>query len=298
MNKKRFLLLLSAIMLLGGCSLAQPTMESKSNSHLVGVYLVSSADGEHILHDENWVEYGSESMNTKYGKIDIPRTILPAVYDEVEHDFTFPGLKGYAFFDAEIKDGDAVVNTAISDLENHHFGVTSTDFGTTYDLSGTLYVAEGAPERLWTVYHVYQAEDGTVYLDGSGNTYQGNSFSTTLTEDFHTTTGSEEKSASTKIEVSVKEVPRTERLLVHQYNASGQKIGTAELPLSFDIPPVTWEAGAAWAILEERSGAHITRTACDRPARDEEPAAHTVYIFDDNNVGQSSVITFAEPANT
>lgn len=296
MNKKRFLPLLSAIMLLSGCSLAQPAEESPSSSHLIGVYLVSSADGAHI-HDENWVEYGSESTDTQYGNLDLPRMILPAVYNEVEHDFTFPGLEGYAFFDAEVKDGDTMVNTAISDLENNHFGVTSTDFGTTYDLSGTLYVAEGAAESIWTVYHVYQAEDGTVYLDGSGNSYQGNSFSTTLTEDFNMQAGKEEKSASTKIEVSVKEVPRTEKLFVHQYDASGQKIQTAELPLSFDIPPVTWEANAAWAILEERSGAHITRTACDRPAEGEEPVSHTVYIFDNNNVGQSSVITFAEPAD-
>lgn len=297
MNKKRYLLPLFIITLLSGCSLAQAPKAEQQADPLVGVYMVCTEDGERAQHDENWVEYGSESMNTQYGKIDLPRLILPAVYNETDHDFTFPGLEGYALFGAQIKDDDEPYDTAICDLQDSHFGVNVTDFGTTYDLSGTLYVDEETPEKVWTLYHVYQAKDGTVYLTGSGNSFQGNRFSSTITEDHTMRAGEQEQSKSSTFTVSVKQITRTEKLLVRQYDASGQMIETQELPVSFEIPAIIWKDNAAWAVVEEHGKTSVTRTAYNRPAKEEEPVSHTIYIPDENGVAQASVCTFENPQN-
>lgn len=297
MNKKWYILLLSIIMLLSGCSLAQAPKVGQQTDPLVGVYMVCTEDGERAQHDEHWVEYGSESMSTQYGKIDLPRLILPAVYNETDHDFTFPGLEGYALFGAQIKDGDDPYDTAICDLQDSHFGVNVTDFGTTYDLSGILYVDEEMPEKVWTLYHVYQAKDGTVYLTGSGNSFQGNRFSSTITEDHTMRAGEQEESKSSKFTVTVKEIARTERLFVHQYDVSGQKIETQELPVSLEIPAVIWKDNAAWAVVEEHGKTSVTRTVYDRPAKEKDPVSHTTYIPDGNGVAQASVFTFENPQN-
>lgn len=294
MNKKGIALILTLCMLLfSGCSLAKEPEDRPKQSRLMGVYLVDEAGERELQESENWVESGTLNMDTEFGKLDVPRMVFPAVCDPEMSEITFPGVKGYALFSAVIRGENGDCNVSVSDLEHGHFGVHVNDFGTSYDLSGTLYVGKQSADKIWTVYHVYQSADGTVYLDGKGNSHQGSTFSTKLEENQTVTVDGEEGTLYTKVEVKLEEIPQIEKLLVHQYNAAGERIETNTLSLTTQPETVSWNPDAAWAVVEEHSDDGVKRTAYDRTQ--EEQITHTAYILNSEQVGEGKIITFGEP---
>lgn len=291
MTKKLFALLLSVnILLLSGCSLAKEPKATPDSHRLAGIYLVGSKNGERISPDENWVEYGSQQLDTEFGTLPIPNMILPAVYDDETGNFTFPGVEGFALFEAQVQQGDQSVITSACDLNESYVSVTTTDFGTNYELSGTLYVGQDAADTIWNFYHVYQAADGTIYLDGTGNSCQGSNFSTTVNQEETVKTQEKEGTESTTVKVSITEISETEKIMMHQYNAAGQKLETSQLPVSAEIPALSWHPDAAWAVIEEYHQDGVKRTALDRTVSDPNPVEHTIYVMDENGIGQPSSI--------
>lgn len=293
MSKKGFgLILLLCMLVFSGCSLAKESPKEKEQDRLMGVYLVNAENGQDLTEKENWVEYGTQNLDTEYGKLDIPRMILPAVYDSENRDFTFPGVQGYALFSAVVAEEEGNCDVSASDLADGMFGVRVNDLGTSYDLSGTLYV--GKDDFTWIVYHVYQTADGMVYLDGTGNSYNGSNFSTTLEETQKVTGDGKEGTLYTKVEVKVEEIPALQTLLVHQYNAAGERIATNTLSLTVQPEEVAWAPNAAWAVVEEQSADGVKRTAYDRTQGAQEQITHTAYILNSESIGEGKIITFAE----
>ena len=293
MSKKGFgLILLLCMLVFSGCSLAKEPQKEKEQDRLMGVYLVNTENGQDLTENENWVEYGTQNLDTEYGKLDIPRMILPAVYDSENGDFTFPGVQGYALFSAVVAEEEGNCDVSASDLADGMFGVQVNDLGTSYDLSGTLYV--GKDDFTWIVYHVYQTADGMVYLDGTGNSYNGSNFSTTLEETQKVTGDGKEGTLYTKVEVKVEEIPALQTLLVHQYNAAGERIATNTLSLTVQPEEVVWAPNAAWAVVEEQSADGVKRTAYDRTQGAQEQITHTAYILNSESIGEGKIITFAE----
>lgn len=295
MNKKFFSLLLVLIvniLILSGCTLARAEKANPAADRLVGVYLVK---GRRLQQDENWIEYGSQQLDSNFGKLTLPNMILPATYDSDADTFRFPGTEGYALVVMTIPGEAGPHTTSICDLHDSSFGVTVTDFGTDYDLSGTLYVSEGDETSVWSVYRVFQTADGMIYLDGTGNSYQGSGFSTTINETTTVNDGEREGSQSTIIHVSIKPISKIEKIIVRQYNADGQLLDTSELAVSTSIPPLFWNADAAWAAIEEYHPDEIKRSVVNRPLSDEETAQHTVYVLNENEIGQAVSIILQEP---
>lgn len=296
MNKKflPFFSVLTAVLLLfSGCTLAREEKATPADDRLVGVYLVK---GGRLQQDENWIEHGSQQLDSNFGELTLPNMILPATYDSDTDTFRFPGTEGYALVVMTTPGEAGPHTTSICDLHDSSFGVTVTDFGTDYDLSGTLYVSEDDETSVWSVYRVFQAADGMIYLDGTGNSYQGSGFSTTLTETKTVNDGENEGSESTVIQVSIQAIPETEKVIVRQYDADGQPLEAAETAISDSIPPIIWSKKAAWAVIEEYHPNEVSRAVVSHPLSTEESAEHTIYILNENEVGQALSIVFQEPS--
>lgn len=291
MNRKLVCLFLASVLGLTGCSLAKEEVVTKEPDRLVGVYLTTEYPDSN---DGYWVEYGSFGADTEFGGIQLPNMILPAEYNEETEEFVFPGLDGYALFEATVHDGEDVYHTVQSDLMDESFHVTSTDFGDSFELSGILYVGEDTETTVWKANLVYQTADGMIYLDGSGNSYQGNEdgFSSKVEQSHTTTVNGEEGSTSTRVEFSIQPVEKLEKLLLHQYNEAGERIDTQELTFTAGDQIVHWVPDAAWAVVEEHFPDHVKRTAYDYPAEGAEDVTHTAIVLNEDHVGEAAVIFF------
>lgn len=291
MNKKIFIIILACVLCLTGCSLAREEVVSKEADRLVGVYLTTEYPDSN---DEHWVDYGTFTADTEFGEIPLPKRILPAEFDPETKTFVFPGLDGYALFEATVKDGENVYNTSQSDFMDGNFHVTTTDFGDSFELSGTLYVGEDMEDTIWKANLVYQTADGLVYLDGSGDSYSGNEggFSSQVEQTQTITVNGKEGSTYTKAEFTVQPIGKLQKLLVHQYNAAGERIDTRELNITAEDQKVIWTTNAAWAVVEEHLPNEVKRTAYDRPAEGEEDVTHTVVVLNEDQVGEAGVIFF------
>lgn len=309
MKHKLLALLLAALMLtLPGCRLArEPSEQQGENSTLaqarfMGVYVVRE-DWNAQPDRTHWVEYGSTQIDTDYGTFDFPTEILIGQYDEDSHTITFPGLEGRALFAMRgtAEDGHTY-DMMISDMCGGHFHSIVNDAGESYEVSGTLYFGPpiddpdyypGDDPRVWHCYNVFQMADGTVYLDGSGDSYSGpGGMGATQTATYTTTVNGEAMEYYTKSEVWIEYVERLTVLTVRQYSADGQLLQTTELPVQGELPVVEWLADAAWAVVEELRGGDVIRTAYDRPGEDGNPVSHPVILLDDEGLGYEESVKF------
>ena len=308
MKHKLFALLAAGLMLtMTGCSLAREpaagnNAESGDGDRFVGVYVVR--DGrDAILDRTNWVDYGSVAADTEWGQIDVPRQILVAGYDEEDRSYTFPGLEGFELFAVTTYEDGVLCTSSFNSMGDGSVHVTATDAGNSYELSGTVYY--GAPlddpdydpwedDRVWHMYKVFQMEDGTVYLDGSGDACNGGAGGVTVTqtETRTATANGEEEEVYTKVAVRLEYVERLISLTVRQYDADGRLLQSEELPVEGELPAVNWLPEAAWCVVEELRGEEGKRTAYDRPAEGEEPVFHQVVLLDDEGLGYGAGIQF------
>lgn len=290
MNKKFLIIILACVLCLTGCSLAQEEVISKETDRLVGVYLTTEYPDSN---NEHWVDYGTFTANTEFGEIPLPKRILPAEFDPETKTFVFPDLPGYALFEAMVRDGEDVYNTSQSDFMDGNFHVTTTDFGDSFELSGTLYVGEAMEDLIWKANLVYQTADGLVYLDGSGNSYSGNAggFSSKVEQTHTKVVNGEEGSTTTLVEFSLKTIAKLEHLVVYQFNEAGEQIDSTELTTTGEDKDVIWASDAAWAVIEEKYANSVKRTVCDYPD-DTEEVAHTVVVLNKDFVGEPSIIHF------
>ena len=188
-NKRIRLAALAAALalVLAGCSLAQPERQENQADRFVGVFLVCTADGvwDALTGNPNLVEYGQEELTAEgLGSFTVPREVLIAQYDPEERTYTFPGLEGWALFIYTREDEDGPYIASCSDMAETSLAQEAHDEGTTSALEGTIYYGPPADAGadwdpyddfygIWHAYQVYQAPDGTVYIDGSGNSYSG-----------------------------------------------------------------------------------------------------------------------------
>lgn len=174
-------------------------------------------------------ELGTEDIDLgKYGVHALPRLMLIGQYDEEKHEYTFPGLPGYSLFSTTTyEEAGAPCTSSVSDMAEASFRLSVTDNGTTDEMEGTLYMgppADAGPhwdpltdaDGVWTFYRVYQAPDGTVYLDGGGDSFRGGGgFSTTQTATQKTTDSEGQVTEETvSVRVSVEAAPRLTQLAV------------------------------------------------------------------------------------
>lgn len=306
MKNKMYALLFAVLMLfLTGCQLAQvPSEQQNQNNELaqarfMGVYVVRE-DPFAELDRTHWVEYGAVAAETEFGQIYIPTEILIGEYDQDSHEFTFPGLEGYALFAMNVITESGSYNTMVNDMVGGNFHLKTTDAGDSYELSGTLYYGPPADDPdydqweddlVWHHYRVYQMEDGTVFLSGYGDSHKG-AMGSTVTVTNTATVNGEEMEYYTKTDVKVEYIERLSALTVLQYDGDGNLLKRTALPIEGSLPEVAWLPSAEWAVVEEQRGEEVTRTAYDRPDKGESDVSHTVILLDSNGMGSGSSIKF------
>jgi len=295
---------LALCVLLAGCSLAQPEAEGAAGDRFAGFYVVRDASFQD--RSDFWssgnpllTEYGSQAVKVEtYGTFQFPDLVLFARQEGEQ--WVFPGLEdGFSLFILHRQEDHGPVTEMVSNMGPGEEGmaIKSTDEGTSETGSGVVYYGPplGAEnweqvdnDSIWHVYRVYQAPDGTPYLDGSGNSFGGGGGLGSYTETHtHTTTVNGESSEETvRLTVSSEAVPRLETLVVTQFDAGNTVLRADDLAIREELPEVRCEADTAWVLVEEVSAEGTARTLYNIPAEDEERVSHPVVLLDEAGLGQ------------
>lgn len=308
--RKQILGVLAALLVLAGVvdatggRLAQPERQGPEEDTWIGCFLAWErlpGEGEEIpLDREGWVEYGSESVDVSgLGSISFPREILIGQYQE-EEGFTFPGLEGYCAFLAQVKQEDGSTVLTGNQLMNGKTNVGDTN----NSVGGTIYYGlpegetewpEDGPEYVWTAYDVFQMPDGTVYLDGSGNSYGGAGGMTITEEQTSTETiNGETTSVTMSVEVKFETAVRLQEVRVKQFDASDRVTEEAVFPVGEleEDTTVTLAEETHWLVVEEYGeDGTVTRTVYDA----QEVAGmgelfHSLVVLDDRGMGSGRTL--------
>lgn len=216
--------------------LAQPARAGVQNDKFIGFFLAYEPmpqPGSEIQVDRShWEEYGSESMHIDgLGRVAFPKYILKA--EKVGDQYVFPGTEGYNCFLAvhTDEDGEQYLR-GYGDLAESKLHISDTG----HTLSGTVYF--GPPlddgnwntenfDYMWTAYRVYQMEDETVYIDGTGNSYGGvGGFGFSEKSEWITTVNGERTTESMEVSVQIDSIPRLETVIIQQYDDNDQLLHT------------------------------------------------------------------------
>ena len=254
----------------------------------------------------HWVEYGSQDLAVEgFGTLAIPREILIGEYQEETGEYSFPGLEGHnAFLVAQTQEDGSQVWGGSYDLADARVKVG----GAEQSLSGTIYCgppvgagedwAERVPDYVWRAYNVFQMADGTVYLDGSGNSYGGTiggmSFSSNATET--TTVNGESETTSLTVEVKVENVARLKSVAVKVFDEADQVMQQQEfIPEEAENAHVSVPAECAWVLVEEQyEDGTAKRTAYSLNDWEyQEEIAHSLVLLDQRGMGQAVSLLLA-----
>ena len=306
MKKVRWLLCALAALLLAGCSLARPEENGPGGGRFVGFYLVHTPEYSDRLYDNPHLEeYGVDSIKTdQFGSISFPREVLFAVEEE-PGKYVFPGMEGgYSLFITTEAREYGPTASIHSDMAPGEKSNTIHDSGgeTSYSISGTVYYGppleaedwdKYADNSIWTCCRVYQAEDGRVYLDGSGNTFSGGGGFGYGENQTQTTAGwnGETITESIAVNVWVETAARMERLVVTQFDENSAIVRSDDLALREDLPRVKCEAETAWVLVEEISKDGAVRTVYNVPGEEEVLVSHMVILLDDEGLGKDVYLT-------
>ena len=277
------------LLLLGatGGQLARPERQKSGQDRFIGLYVVSDRwnSGYQPYQEEGWVEYGTQTMDTNLGALDLPRMILPA--HEEEGDYTFPGLKGLRCFVTETERDGAVYSASHVDLGDPSIAVGN---GTT--IEGTLYLLPEQEKDIFTFYRVYQTPEGMVYLDGSGNSTDGVTGSIEESQTETVRKGEEETSVTTTVTVHLQTVTPKQQVTVTWFSEENRPLRTEEIPLEGgDTAELSPAQGAAWFLVTEVAvSGEATRTSYDIG---EEELWHTIPLPSLENPGRSLTLHLA-----
>lgn len=301
---------LAALLLLTGCSLAQPERKAEQGDRWVGFYVMPEGRGS-FYDNPNLTEYGTDSIDTEeFGALTFSREVLFAVKDGAGK-YTFPGLeKGFSLFVYREYSEDASdhkgLDYAVGVASNMAPGeettqISYTDEGVSYSASGTIYY--GPPlgvtdwdayenRGVWAAYRVFQAADGGIYLDGSGNSYSGGGSSFTETRTYtYAENGETVKEDKLTAAVKLQPIPRLEKLLVTQFDKTNAVVRSDDLALREALPEIDCEPETAWVLVEEISKGGTVRTLYNVPEEGEDPVSHQVVLLDGEGLGRLAYLT-------
>ena len=269
-------LLLFLVLDLTGWTLAKPE-RTAGEDRFIGFHLVCEempGENEVIPVDRGaWVSYGVEDMNLEgFGSVALPREILIGTYDEKSNHYNFPGMEGYNFFYAKYVDEEGeTYRNGYTDLSEFKMESKISDAGEEHILSGTIYMstaAEGAADYMITAYRVFQMEDGTVYLDGTGNSYGGGGFTVNERMEYTETANGETSTDVLELEFSIKDLPTLETVEIQWFGTDNVLLGSLPLdPADITAKELTLAAPSrtAWAVVVETAAdGTVSRTIPER----------------------------------
>ena len=309
-------LVMVAVLGTTGGVLAQPERQDPAQDKFIGFQLVyeemppaidmDDPDWEEKLEEyppedrSHWVEYGTfDAQVDGLGTLAFPREILIGRYDEDSGRYLFPGKEGFNCFlvTRTEEDGGEYVSAG-SDMADVQIGFTDEE---DY-VRGTVYFGPPLDDKnwntedfdyCWTAYRVYQMADGTVYLDGTGNSYGGvGGFTVSEREAYTTTLNSKTETKAFEAEFTIESVERMTDVAVKWFDGEDRLLKT-DVVLPEDIGEgLTLEGpgGAAWALVEETNRLSAGKRTAYTLGR-EEAAAHRLVLLDDRGLGRVVYLT-------
>lgn len=305
MIKRVFLLVvLSFVLLLSACTLAKPEeTNATEGDRFVGVYIISEDTDVNLYDLDGWIRDGIEDFEANRINADIPRLIYPGVFDPEEHRYVFPGLDGYALFVAEARDAndDYPYHTSCIDLQDAHVKYNTVDMGesdvslldesyTDYELSGTLYVEKNCENSYWRHLRVFQKKDGTVYLDGTGDSFAGPAGSAVSLEEKceRTVNGKSVEMGTTKVSLRIEEAKEADSGILYWYGETGELLMTQPLDLE-QVTELTWQEKAAWVIYEETFGEEVVHTLYEK-GTEEKSVCLPIMTINEDGIGEIKTV--------
>jgi len=299
-----------------GCQLAQPEKTGPETDEFIGFHLVPerivTVDGpdggewgmvEGSDDRSQWVEYGTEDMELEgFGTVAFPRQILIGTYNEDTRRYDFPGKEGYNCFLAirTGEDGTTYIN-GYTDMTETSLDRRFTDEGEENILKAALYTdtikeGEGDYDYILTAYRVFQMADGTVYLDGTGNSYAGAGFTINERREITLTTNGESTRQILDIEFSLKDAMRVEQVEITWFDEE-ERIISQEL-LSLDgmegEHTLTPPAGAAWAMIRETGEDGTVKRTASTPDYNGF-GSYKLILMDETGIGRAVWLRWEKP---
>jgi len=298
-----------------GCQLAQPEKKGPGTDAFIGFHIVPEKMGE--IREENgemvqqigdsdrshWVEYGTEDLELEgFGTVAFARQILIGTYNEDTHRYDFPGKDGYNCFLAirTGEDGTTYINGYTDMTETSlHRNISDTEEENV--LKAALYtetMKEGGEDYdyILTAYRVFQMDDGTVYIDGTGNSYAGAGFTINERTEYTTTINGESTKQILDIEFSLKDASVLEQVEVTWFDERDEIIAQEVLPLEemegeYTLTPPD---GAAWAMVRETAeDGTVTRTASTPDYTGF--GSHKLILMDERGLGRAVWLRWEKP---
>ena len=249
--KNKLLVLALALLLLTGCSLADPTMgeavlPAQAGDPMVGVVITR----EHL---DLWdPAEGHQKLYATLDESGRPRFDLP---DSIAY-FTYE-------YDSPAGRTTVIANDGVWGAGPH---IKNTDEGQSVELSGTLYVPESSGMICFYFNPVYQAADDSLYLMAgqgtalSGEHGEGMSFSHKMTDSVTRTENGKTQSRSCSVDVTaeVVAVPKEIRLL--QMDSAGTLLHSQSWAPGSVPEQLELHKDCAWAVLEQIKDTGAART--------------------------------------
>lgn len=316
------LLTVLSLLSAAGCRLARPEKERQTDladgDRFCGFYVVPYKDYGSNTPDEggmvrvtpgdfydnpNLTAYGTDPIDVEgIGTVDMERKVLFARDPAGNGDPVFPGMpKGYYLIAYQCKSREdaqgfsyvsaIACNMAPGEKTN---SIVSQDEGDEQTVSGTIYYGPPANAAedwwelqdsgiVWRAYPVWETADERLYLDGSGDSYRGpGNFGFHSTYTYSHSENGKTSSDTITADVSIKAVPRAERLTVYQYDGENSLLSAINVPLSPHLPDFACEPDAAWVVVESVNTNGALHTAYDLA---EEEIWYDMVLLDEEGLG-------------
>lgn len=272
MYKRSFLaLVLAALLLLSGCSLAQPEAETQPRDRMVGV-LVTTEYLDLFDVERYFEEHAAELLSGKEISAAEQKAYQNVLFAEKDASgrYIFPDVEGWLWLSTRESDeqGSYVKMQNDPAFDGALNAIRETDSGTGYEFEATLYALNSGSVVSFYLNPVYQTEDGAVYAAQGHGMSMGSaegsnaSMSQTLTQTLSQTKDGETKEYSFSGKLTMQLVGAPERVTLFWMDEADGVLRREEYAAG-SLPAELHADGAAFLLaIETAQDGSQTRTLC------------------------------------
>ena len=298
MNKKKLIVTMIMMLLLTGCSLAKPEKMVSDDNRMAGVF-ITIGDENQIVEDDTWTTRGTEELTFDVGTLEVDKKVLIGTYDEKEDTYRFGDHPGFLLMEIKDTTKDYPAFSTISDLEDVFVDKSSNmkdedTFDTEVMLEAILYLPETLQDKRLHFYNIFQSKDGTIFLDGTGNSLDGatDGGRFDITYEYKTTSNGKGETDKVDVHVNLKLFKNSKEIFINQYDAQGNLLERKSLGLPKENATIAWVKDASFAIVEEVNDDGCKREMIVHDVDEEENPFYSYCIEDKVDIVKKVELTF------